>query len=346
MPFRFFSLPPELRNMVYIEVLASPTDTETARTEYLHGNTPFLPCTIPTSLLLTNRQIHTEASPLLWTHRFWQSRISYDATLFDFREPLWTLPPPPFLPFLQNLEITLRNPRANEYAPPLHPEHDPRKQQKEISGTMGKLLAILVDEIAAHRPLEHPSLKRIRVHLPCLCPRCDSPNELAEREAHRGPFWEPPDTAWKAGVNAESLSVMLRPLRRLRVSRNLEFRSDCLYATELPAALQAVVAEIAGVVVGGGRRRGWWWGGRRRRGWRRRWWGEGRGGFFGRCGWRRGRGGWRRVWWRGSCSFRFGIWMMGLRSGGRGRGKGAGEWFLKGVEEARRAMGGGEGVDG
>lgn len=326
MPFRFFSLPPELRIMVYIEVLASATDTETARTEYLHGNTPFLPCSIPTSLLLTNRQIHTEASPLLWTHRFWQSRISYDATLFDFREPLWTLPPRPLLPSIQNLEITLRNPRHNDYALLVRPK-DPRKQQKEISGTMGKLLAILVDEIAAHRSLESPSLKRILVHLPCLCPRCDSPDELAESEAHRGPFWEPPDTAWKAGVNAESLAVMLRPLRRLRVSKNLEFRSDCQYATELPAALQAVVAEIAGVVVG-----------------------EETGvevlraemGVF-RALWveARERGVEERL---VDGELQFSFWDMD--DGFEGRGEAAGEWFLKGVEEARRAMGVGEGMDG
>lgn len=337
MPFRFFSLPPELRNMVYIEVLASPTDTETARTEYLHGNTPFLPCSIPTSLLLTNRQIYTEASPLLWIHRFWQSRISYDATLFDFREPLWTLPPTPFLPNLQNLEITLRNPRANDYAPPpYYPRKDLHKQQKEISGTMGKLLAILVDEIAAHRPLDSPSLKNIRVHLPCLCPRCDSPDELAEREAYRGPFWEPPDTAWKAGVNAESLAVMLRPLRRLRVSQKLEFRSDCQYATELPPALQAVVAEVAGVVVGEGTEvevlggeRGVFralWVEARERGVKERMGKESMG---------------KESMVDGELQFTF--WAM--EDGFEGRRAAAREWFLKGVEDARRAMGDGEGVD-
>ncbi|KAL8748484.1 MAG: hypothetical protein Q9199_008183, partial [Rusavskia elegans] len=244
MPFHFFSLPPELRNMVYIEVLASSTDTETARTQYLHGHTPFLPCSIPTSLFLTNRQIHTEASPLLWTHRFWQSRICYDSTLFDFREPLWNLPPPSLLPFIQNLEITLRTPCINDYV--LEPE-DPLKRQKEISGTMAKLLAILVDEVVSHRPGNYPYLKAVLVHLPCICPRCDNPDDLGEDD--RGPFWEPPDREWKAGVTAHSLSVLLHPLRRLRVSQKLEFRFDCRHSG-FPGAFEPVFAGIASVVVG------------------------------------------------------------------------------------------------
>ena len=136
-------------------------------------------------------------------------------------------------------------------------------------------------------------------------------------------------------MNAESLAVMLRPLRRLRVSQKLEFRSDCLYATELPPALQAVVGEIAGVVVGNtgvetlGGERGVFralWVEARERGVKERMGKESMG---------------KESMVDGELQFTF--WAM--EDGFEGRRAAAREWFLKGVEDVRRAMGDGEGVD-
>lgn len=188
---------------------------------------------------------------------------------------------------------------------------------------MGKLLAIVVDEVVSHRPNDYPYLKAVLVHLPCICPRCDNPDDLGEGD--RGPFWEPPDTLWKAVVTAHSLSVLLHPLRRLRVSQKLEFRFDCRNSG-FPGAFEPVFAGIASVVVGEtavealSGERGVFrdlWVEARERGMEEGMVGE---------------------------ELQHSFWDMDDGFGGRRMM--AGEWFLRGVEMARAVMRGEEGLEG
>ncbi|KAL8992980.1 MAG: hypothetical protein Q9169_006682, partial [Polycauliona sp. 2 TL-2023] len=256
MPVDFFSLPAELRNYIYTDVLASAGETIITQ--------PIRP-SIPTSFFLTCSQIYKECYPLLWNHHYWQSHVSYTSCLFDFRDPILSLPPPRLLPFLQNLEITIHAPRASVFT--LDPE-DGAKRQKEISGMMGELLAIVVDEIVARRSLDgdglngDSTLKNLRVRLPCFSVHCqkgcghhaDNAQSEGEPSANASSTEssidddDHDDNDWKAGVTLSSLRILLQPLLRLRVSHRFSFHCHC---NNVPSFLPATLSEIGAVVVGG-----------------------------------------------------------------------------------------------
>ncbi|KAL9034115.1 MAG: hypothetical protein Q9180_005583 [Flavoplaca navasiana] len=239
-PFPLLSLPPELRNQIYLYALES--STRAAHTLFLTGHMRYPRPATPLSLLLTNHQINVEATPLFHLHRYWQSFIVHESHLWDFRDPVLHLGLPNQTPIssIQNLEITILAPREGEYDDDDGDDYQPRQQ--DLTGTMAKLLCILVDEIAAHRPNNSP-LKNLLIHLPCLCPTCPSPAPSTFR-----PSTIPADGEWKKGLTPCSLSILLHPLKRLRASHTIEFLYDC--SSPFPAALQPVLQDIAEVVGG------------------------------------------------------------------------------------------------
>ena len=236
-PFPLLSLPPELRNQIYLHVLES--STRAAHTLYLSGHTRYLLPTIPLPLLLTCHQINAEATPLFHLHRYWQSTIVHESHLWDFRDPVLHFGLPGHTPIssIQNLEITILAPREGEYDDDDGDNYQLR--QRDLTGTMAKLLCILVDEIAAHRPNNSP-LKNLLIHLPCICPS-PTPSTF-------GPYHTPADAEWKKGLTPLSLSILLHPLKRLRVSHTIKFLYDC--NSPFPATLQPVLQDIAEVVGG------------------------------------------------------------------------------------------------
>ncbi|KAL8838666.1 MAG: hypothetical protein Q9176_004906 [Flavoplaca citrina] len=236
-PFPLLSLPPELRNQIYLHVLES--STRAAHTLYLSGHTRYLLPTMPLSLLLTCHQINAEATPLFRIHRYWQSTIVHESYLWDFRDPVLHFGLPSHTPIssIQNLEITILAPREGEYDDDDGDNYQLR--QRDLTGTMAKLLCILVDEIAAHR-LNNSPLKNLLIHLPCICPS-PTPSTF-------GPHTTPADAEWKKGLTPLSLSILLHPLKRLRVSQTIKFLYHC--NSPFPAALQPVLQDIAEVVGG------------------------------------------------------------------------------------------------
>ncbi|KAL8894539.1 MAG: hypothetical protein Q9192_004237 [Flavoplaca navasiana] len=240
-PFPLLSLPPELRNQIYLHALES--STRAAHTLYLSGHTRYLLPTIPLSLLLTCHQINAEATPLLHLHRYWQSTIVHESHLWDFSDPVLHLGLPSHTPIssIPNLEITILAPREGEYGDDDGDNYQPR--QEDLTGTMAKLLCILVDEIAARRPNNDSPLRNLLIHLPCICLACPSPTPSTF-----GPHHQPPDAEWKKGITPLSLSILLHPLKRLRVSHTIKFLYDC--SSPFPALLRPVLQDIAEVVGG------------------------------------------------------------------------------------------------
>ncbi|KAL8665072.1 MAG: hypothetical protein Q9168_007774, partial [Polycauliona sp. 1 TL-2023] len=280
MPLSFLSLPAEIRNQIYLEILTSTTSH--ARSRYVSGHAKIIFPTLPLSLLLTNQQIHTEASTLFQIERYWQSRISYDSAGADFRDPLENLLLPleaaDGLSLVRNLEITVKGPRTSDYS---HrdwgsPDNDGGvERQMRLTIKLGKLLAVLVDEIADAGAVAATTtaptggsgdqkefrLRNLIVHLPCLCQHCDwlpvigeglmgagmVDESLVPEDTIHGEHWERPDVQWKTGVTPASLAILLNPLKRLRVSGKIVFEyDDC--DSPFPAVLEPVLKNISDVV--------------------------------------------------------------------------------------------------
>ena len=140
------------------------------------------------------------------------------------------------MPHMRNLEVTIVAPEVDDGTNPN--EQDVVKRHRDLSGTLSKLLAILCDE------LEHncPHLDNIVVHLPCLCGGCD---------AHgRGTSWSPSDMEWKKALTAQDCMHLLDPLRRLRVSRSIEFRYGCKAPSLAKLQHIQILQELAEVMTG------------------------------------------------------------------------------------------------
>jgi hypothetical protein len=259
--FPFLRLPPEVRRKIYrllyrtnipiYPSINSLRDTDLARNCKIYPRPAF-----PTSFLLTNHQIHQEASavlwgdnqivfqfPLNWNHEHSQSA---EERRLRWRRPPWFVRRETFIPSVEHLrqirnlviEVYLfRSPRVNAAANrPVQPAKKVWEQLTQFVDSIGEEHQIHTCEVRLEGEVTRDNPNEIEVDFETLkhySESCRRPSHIGYRPAAGCCFNNVPRGFGRQGLNIEELEVLCRqsvdvdqqalePLTKFRGVQNVE----------------------------------------------------------------------------------------------------------------------------
>ncbi|KAL8684721.1 MAG: hypothetical protein Q9218_008167 [Villophora microphyllina] len=248
-PSPFLRLPPELRLVIYEEVLAPASSTAPFThpiiedsMDYTHWTSPAMkpfasiyippnakPAILPSnlksqdSLLYLNKLIHNEAIEILYSHRYFKAHIGSYLDIHGFRimsERFQVFPhqSPVWMKKVRNLKVTFNEDVFLIASLRASPGMVALASAREF-----RYMTCLCHEIARNCP----GLERVVVEVPCPCSRRQQQNQGIEaaEDHHRSNVAEVRPV--RNCITAEGLEHMLAPLRRVRVSRSITFNCRC-----------------------------------------------------------------------------------------------------------------------
>ncbi|KAL8780918.1 MAG: hypothetical protein Q9213_006258 [Squamulea squamosa] len=219
--------------MIYREVVLPDVDDAEMKRAYRrhwHGGSNVREgekekCAEALNFLLINKQINAEASKILEEERYYRSPVNwFDCYINkkDIESSFGHLSNMETLPTVRNVEITMSWAFVRtDYS---------RDCQTEWNDMESRMLGILCNDLASYSP----RLKNVVVYLPCQCPDDHTWRVQYDRGAH-----------WQRCFNADGLSPLLAPIRRLR-SHNIRFVHEC--KSPVIAELQHVFQEYTAKV--------------------------------------------------------------------------------------------------
>ncbi|KAL9026277.1 MAG: hypothetical protein Q9196_005033 [Gyalolechia fulgens] len=217
--FPLMELPLDLRRMVYREILTPSSRDQTLDAEKLNDSE--VKCAQAeekqlaiqdsehrANFLTANRQINVEASSVWYETHYFKASVGSWVTIEGDREDVCCIMPTPmYLPKIRNLELHLSSLG--------YPRFNGRKfRHSMIWSTLKRFCQELVAK--CHE------LRHVIVVVPCFCHK----SEKERRSMFIGAFPQPL-TEEHHCLTAEEFDQLTRPLRRLRVSGNVQLKSLC-----------------------------------------------------------------------------------------------------------------------